>query len=106
MESPKEIHEDLREDLQLKESEVAVVHGQILGSVFVKGKSTFILHGIVRGNVWIEENGSAFIHGIVTGNVTNNGGIVKHYGLIKGQLNSLSGETIIHPKAVVCQETC
>ena len=102
MENPRDVHEELREDLQLKESEVAVVHGTIIGDVFVRGSSNLILHGIVRGNIYIEDQGSAFIHGIVFGDVTNNGGTVKHYGMINGHMNKLSGETVVSPRAVIC----
>ena len=104
MENPREIHEDIKEDLQLKGSDVIVVHGQISGDVFVRGSSTLILHGIIRGSVWVEDQGAAFIHGMVSGDVTNNGGRVKHYGMIKGKLNKLAGETVVHPRALVCEE--
>ena len=106
MENPEETYEDFREDLELKGSEIAVIHGQIFGDVFVRGKATLILHGIVRGNVWVENHGSAFIHGLVTGDITNNGGRVKHYGLIKGRINQLAGETIVHPRALICENKC
>lgn len=106
MGNPREIHGDIGKDLQLKESEVAVVHGQISGDVFVKGSSTLILHGIVRGNVWVEDQGTAFIHGMVSGNVTNDGGRVKHYGMIKGKLNKLAGETVVNPRSLICEDRC
>jgi hypothetical protein len=60
-----------------------------------------ILRGIVTGSVYIEENATAFIHGIVFGNVTNNGGQLKHYGVIKGKLNRIAGETVTWPNSVI-----
>jgi cytoskeletal protein CcmA (bactofilin family) len=101
-----EIHEEIEKELRLSGSETAVVHGRIVGDVFTRGSSTFILHGIVKGNIWIEDNASVFIHGMVAGDVTNNGGTLRHYGMIKGNLHKLSGQTIVHPRAVICESKC
>ncbi|MCK5321182.1 hypothetical protein KAJ38_01265 [Candidatus Pacearchaeota archaeon] len=101
--NPIEIHDELKEDIDLKGSEVAVIHGIVGGDVSVTGSSTLILHGIIRGNVTVGGQGTFFIHGIVYGDVTNNGGIIRHYGMIKGKLNKISGETIVNPKAIVCE---
>jgi len=46
--NPIEINDELKGNLELKDSEVAVIHGMICGDVFVKGSSTLILHGIIR----------------------------------------------------------
>lgn len=89
------------EDLKLKGAEIAVVRGVHEGNIYVFGGSTLILRGIVKGSIYIEETGSAFIHGIVTGDVTNNGGRLKHYGVIKGRLNRLAGETVIWPRSII-----
>ena len=101
--NPLEIHDELRENLELKESEVAVVHGIVYGDVSVRGSSTLILHGIIRGNVVVEGQGTFFIHGMVYGDVTNNGGTIRHYGMVKGKLNKHSGETIVNSRAIVCE---
>ena len=104
MDNPIEIHDELKENLKLKESEVAVVHGMVCGDVFVGGSSTLILHGIIRGNVIVKEQAVFFLHGMVYGDVTNNGGTIRHYGMVKGRLNKLSGETIVSSRAIVCDE--
>ena len=83
------------EDLRLNGSEIAVVRGVHNGNIFVLGSSTLILRGIVRGSVYIENEAKVFIHGIVTGNVTNNGGILKHYGLFGLEPGNRAG--IFHP---------
>ena len=102
--NPIEIHDELKDNLKLKESEIEVVNGIVCWDVFVKGNATLILHGIIRGNVIVEGQGTFFLHGMVYGDVTNNGGVIRHYGMIKGRLNKLSGETIINSRAIVCNE--
>ncbi len=104
MESPIEVHDELKEDLELKESEVAVVHGMVVGNVFVRGSSSLILHGVIKGNVNIEDQGEVFLHGMVSGDVEIKGGKLNHYGMIKGRLNKLGGEIVVHSKAVVQEE--
>lgn len=103
MDNPIEINDELKGNLELKDSEVAVIHGMVCGDVFVRGSSTLILHGIIRGNVVVEGQETFFLHGMVYGDVTNNGGIIKHYGMIKGRLNKFSGETVVRSRAIVCE---
>ncbi len=104
MESPIEIHDELKADLELKESEVAVVHGLVIGNVYVRGSSSLILHGIIKGDLNIEEQGEVFLHGMVSGDVEIKGGKLNHYGMIRGKLNKLGGDVVIHMKAVVQEE--
>ncbi len=104
MDNPLE-HSDSREDLKLKGAEIVVVRGVHNGNVYIANGSTLILRGIVKGNIYIEEEGNAFLHGIVTGDVINNGGRLKHYGVIKGTLTRLSGETVSWPKSIIGELT-
>ena len=99
------LESDSREDLKLNGQEIAVVRGVHNGNIYVFGGATLILRGIVKGSIYIEDNATAFIHGIVFGDVTNNGGRLKHYGVIKGRLNRLAGETIIWPKSIIGEIT-
>ncbi len=77
------------------------IQGTIKGSVSVGSDCNLILNGTIAKDLIIEENSKAELNGVVSGNVINNGGSLRVYGVIFGDLYKNAGEVYIDSKAVI-----
>ena len=56
---------------------------------------------MVTGNVFVKPGGFLHLHGTASGDVMNNGGKIKVYGTLVGQLHDIAGETYIDRNAAI-----
>ncbi|HXQ25600.1 MAG TPA: hypothetical protein VN822_04255 [Candidatus Acidoferrales bacterium] len=73
----------------------------ITGSATVVKGAAFELGGMICRDLVVEEGAVVHLHGMVLGNVTNNGGQLEIFGMIRGRLLKRSGTTHVDAKAVI-----
>jgi hypothetical protein len=94
----------LSEYIQRQEPQEAELHiyskiallGPTTANVTVHKNGSLILLQICVGDVYVRAGGELFIMTTVVGNVTNDGGSVHVFAQVAGQLETISGETLIH----------
>ena len=77
------------------------LQGMVTGNTNVKNGGTLELRGTCLRNLFLEEGAEVQLYGTVVGSVTNRGGRLLIYGVVKGDVRTLAGETWIDPKAVI-----
>jgi len=77
------------------------LHGMIVGDVTTSEKAILYLHGMVVGNLKIKDDSTVFLHGMVTGDAINMGGRLEIFGMVKGQVSTYKGNTIIDQGALI-----
>lgn len=75
--------------------------GMVTGSVSVASGAALWLHGLVRGDLHLEPEARVEVRGVVDGSVINRGGRLRLFGTVNQAVRAESGETLVHPKAVV-----
>lgn len=85
----------------LRVGEEFSLFGMVRGSVFVAPQATLHLYGMMCSNLYLEPGSRVEISGMVSGTVVNQGGSLRVFGMVKGGLRHESGETVVHPKAVI-----
>jgi len=78
-----------------------ILTGVIIGDVVVKEGINFNLNGVVSGNLLVSNNSTVYINGVLNGNVKNIGGNLEIYGIVKGRLIEISGNTFVDKNAVI-----
>lgn len=77
------------------------LHGMVTGTVTVVKGGDLQLYGMVGDDLVVEEGGIAIVHGTVCRDVRNQGGTLKVYGTIQGQLYEAAGTTTVAPSAKI-----
>lgn len=85
---------------QMISSEIEVM-GMIMGSVKVIKGGQLILNGTIDKDLIIDSGAYVMLNGTVSGSVYNNGGVLKVYGRIGGDLHKLGGSTEVSNEAVI-----
>lgn len=77
------------------------LHGQITGRTFVERGGELHLYGMCANGLTIKAGGKVLLYGTVNGKVLNEGGDLEIFGMVNGHVQTISGNTIIGPDAVV-----
>ncbi|QIP19156.1 hypothetical protein HA514_05780 [Enterobacter kobei] len=75
--------------------------GMVCGDLVVSSGFRADVRGMVTGQIIVENDGVLILNGMVSNGLTNNGGIAEIFGYVKGGVNEISGNTIIHPNAKI-----
>lgn len=76
------------------------LRGMVIGNLTVS-QGTLILTGVVCRDLYVEEHGIVELRGMVGGDAVNRGGRLHIYGMVKGRVNDLGGETSADPQAKI-----
>lgn len=91
-------HEPQGEELHIY-SKIALL-GPTTANVTVHKNGSLILLQICVGDVYVRAGGELFIMATVVGNVTNDGGTAHVFAQVSGQINTRSGDTLLHKSAL------
>jgi cytoskeletal protein CcmA (bactofilin family) len=75
--------------------------GTVSGSARVTSGTLLKMMGTITGDLILEPSSVVELRGTVNGNVTNMGGRLEIYGVVKGQVSARFGQTTVDPQAVV-----
>ena len=75
--------------------------GTVSGSARVTSGTLLKMRGTITGDLTLEPSSVVELRGTVNGNVTNMGGRLEIYGVVRGQVFARFGQTAVDPQAVV-----
>lgn len=67
---------------QLTVTHDVVLHGMVIGDVWVTGGAVLTLYGVVTGDLHVDAGGAAVIRGAVNGAVINKGERIQVFGTV------------------------
>lgn len=76
-------------------------HGTYEGQVTVKENKTLVLHGMIVGSLYLEDRSDVKVHGTVSKDIINQGGNLEIFGTVNGRIFNNSGTIFIDPNAKV-----
>jgi hypothetical protein len=77
------------------------LRGTVTGSVRVERGIKLELRGTVAGDLSLAKDSTVELRGTVKGNVTNRGGSLNVYGVIKGRLTTDAGTSGLFSKSII-----